>query len=246
MKIIRSFVAAAFIAVPAFVAAQTATPAADPIGTWSASFNTQNGVIPGTLKLQKSGDKITGTISSQEGTSPVEAEVKGKTLTVWFNYNANGQAIPIEMSGTIEGDSAKGTMTAGGNAAGDWTATRAKQGNDTKEGQETKQPASSSAASLTGAWTMSLNLDTVTATPSLTLKQDGEKLTGEYTSQQYGKFPLAGTVKGDAVDFSVTLNIEGNSVTGTYSGKLQPDGTIKGSVDIGGMMSGTFTATRAK
>ena len=227
--------AAACLALPAVASAQAA-PVADAVGTWNASFNTQNGAIPATLTLRKSGDKIVGTIASQEGSSDLEAEVKGKALTVWFNYNANGQAIPIEMTGTIDGDTAKGTMTAGGNAAGDWTATRSK---DTNAAKDTK-------ASLTGEWTMTLALDTVNATPALTLKQDGEKLTGTYTSHQYGKFPLTGTVKGSDVAFSVTLNIEGNSITGTYTGKVQADGTLSGSVDLGGMMSGTWTATRAK
>jgi hypothetical protein len=250
MKILQSFVIAALLAVPTTAAAQTPTPVADPIGTWNASFNTQNGVIPATLKFQKTGEKITGTIASDQGPNELEAEVKGKTLTVWFTYNANGQAIPIEMTGTIDGDSAKGTMTAGGNAAGDWTATRAK---DTKDTKDTKGPAPApstpstpSYPSLSGDWTMTLQLDQVNATPALTLKQDGEKLTGTYTSQQYGKFPLTGTVKGNDVNFSVTLNIDGNSITGTYAGKVQADGTIAGSVDIGGMMSGSFTATRAK
>lgn len=247
MKITRSLALAALLAVPSAAAAQTpATAAADATGTWNASFNTQNGAIPATLTFKKSGDKITGTIASDQGSSELEAEVKGKALTVWFNYNANGQSIPVEMSGTIDGDSAKGTMTAGGNAAGDWTATRSKDAKDAKDTKatDTKEPAPASTASLTGAWTMSLNLDTVNATPSLTLKQDGEKLTGDYTSQQYGKFPLTGTVKGNEVTFSVTLNIDGNSITGTYSGKVQPDGSLAGSADIGGMMSGTWSATR--
>jgi hypothetical protein len=150
------------------------------------------------------------------------------------------------MNGTIDGDTAKGTMTAGGNAAGDWTATRAK---DTSTPASPSTPSSPSTpasptSSLTGNWTMSLQLDTITATPALNLKQDGEKLTGDYTSQQYGKFPLTGTVKGSDVTFSVTMTIEGNAITATYSGKVQPDGTISGSADIAGMMSGTFSATR--
>jgi hypothetical protein len=247
MKTLQSLVLAACVAIPGIAAAQTPAPAADATGTWSASFNTQNGVIPATITLKKTGEKIVGTIASQEGSSDLEADVKGKALTVWFNYNANGQSIPIEMTGTIEGDSAKGTMTAGGSPAGDWTATRGKEGKDTKDVKDAKDPSSTSApsvTSVTGPWSMTLQLDQVNATPSVTFKQDGEKLTGDYVSQQYGKFPLTGTVKGNDVNFSVTLNIEGNSIVGTYAGKIQADGTISGSVDIGGMMSGTFTAAR--
>jgi hypothetical protein len=242
MTIIRSLIVAACVAVAAAASAQTApqssAPAVDATGTWNVSFNTQQGVIPATITLKKSGDKIAGTVASQEGQSEAEAEVKGKALTVWFNYSANGQQIPVEMTGTIDGDSGKGTVNAGGNPVGDWTATR-----DRKESKDAKDP---STPSLTGDWAMTLNLEQVNATPAVTLKQDGEKLTGTYSSQQYGKFPLTGTVKGDDVAFSVTLNIEGNSLTGTYTGKLQADGSIAGSVDIGGMMSGTFTAIRKK
>jgi len=242
MKYLTRLVLAACLAAPATAAAQT-TASADAIGTWNASFNTQQGVIPATIKLQKSGDKLTGTIGSQDGEGPLEAEVKGKTLTVWFNYNANGNQIPIEMTGTIDGDSAKGTMTAGGSPAGDWTATRTK---DTKDGKDTKEPAKSGNSDVSGMWNASLQLDTITATPTFTLKQDGNKLTGEYVSQQYGKFPLSGEVTGTAVTFTVAMNIEGNAINAVYSGVLQADGSLKGTVDIGGAMGGSFSATRKK
>ena len=254
MKTILPLVFAACLAVPVAAAAQ-APAAADALGTWNASFNTQQGVIPATLKLEQSGDKITGSIASQEGESPVEAEVKDKSLTVWFNYNANGQSIPIEMTGTVDGDSAKGTMTAGGSPAGDWTATRSKNTKDTKDAKDakdtkdTKEPAGSTQGNsdVSGTWDASLQLDTITATPSFTLKQDGSKLTGEYTSQQYGKFPLSGEVTGTAVTFSVSMNIEGNAITAVYSGVLQADGSLKGTVDVGGgAMGGTFSAARKK
>ena len=135
------------------------------------------------------------------------------------------------------------TATAGGNPAGDWTATRSKDAKDAKDPKDTKAPAKTG-TDLSGAWDMSLQLDSVTATPSLVLKQDGTKLTGDYTSQQYGKFPVTGEVTGTAVTFSVPLNIEGNAITASYSGATQADGSLKGTVDIGGMISGSFSASR--
>ena len=247
MKHLRSFVLAACVAVPAAAAAQSAPAPADPLGTWNASFNTQNGVIPPTRKLQKSGEKLSGSIASQEGETPVEAEMKGKALTVWFNYASNGNQIPIEMSGTIDGDTAKGTMTAGGSPAGDWTATRSKETKDAKDAKEPAKPAASGNANLAGDWSVSLQLDTITATPSLTLKQDGDKLTGEYVSQMYGKAPVSGTVKGTEVSFTVSLTVEGNAVNAIYTGVVQADGSLKGSVDIAnGAMAGSFSATRKK
>jgi len=245
MKTFASFVLAACLAVPAAAAAQSTPAPADVLGTWNATINSQNGVVPATLKLQKSGDKLTGTIANQEGEIPVEAELKAKTLTVWFSYPTGGNTIPIELSGTIDGDSVKGTMLAGGSPAGDWTATRAK---DTKDTQDTKAPKPASGnADLSGDWNVTLQMDTITATPALTLKQDGDKLTGEYTSQQYGKFPVTGTVKGTEMTFSVAMSIEGNSIAAVYTGVVQADGSLKGSVDIGGgAMAGSFTATKKK
>ena len=84
----------------------------------------------------------------------------------------------------------------------------------------------------------------MTATPGITLKQDGEKLTGAYTSGQYGKFPIAGTVKGKDVVLNFTMAIEGNSMEVTYAGTIQPDGSLKGTVNYAGMMDGTFTAKK--
>ena len=249
MTIIKSFVLAACVAVPAVAAAQSTAPA-DAIGTWNATFNTQNGVIPATLKLQKSGEKLGGTIRSQDGEMPVEAEYKDKTLKVWFSYaSGGGGPMPIEMTGSIDGDTAKGTMTAGGSPAGDWSATRAKDTKDAKDPKDAKEPAKPAAggANLTGDWNVSLQLDTINATPSLTLKQDGDKLTGEYVSTLYGKAPVTGSVKGTELTFSVALSIEGNAITAVYTGVIQADGSLKGGVDIGGgAMSGTFSATRKK
>lgn len=252
MNTLTSFVLAACLALPAVAAGQnsttTTTAAANPVGTWEATVNTQQGAVPATLKLQKSGDKLTGTIGSREGEAPVEAELKGKGLTVWFNYQGANSPNPvaIEMSGTIDGDTIKGTLTAGGSAAGDWTATRAKDANDAKEPAKAPAKAAAGSSDVSGTWNASLQLDTITATPTFTLKQEGTKLTGEYISQQYGKFPLTGDATGTAVTFNVAMNIEGNALTATYSGVLQPDGSLKGTVDIGGAMGGSFSASRKK
>lgn len=256
MKYVTRFVLAACLAVPAAAAAQsttsttttTTTAAADATGTWNASFNTQQGVTPATVTLQKSGDKLTGTIASAQGEAPIEAQVKDKTLTVWFNFNSNGNQIPIEMTGTIDGDSVKGSFAAAGSPVGDWSATREKKdAKDTKDSKDTKEPAKPSGSSdVSGEWNASLQLDAITATPTITFKQDGTKLTGEYVSQQYGKFPLTGEVTGTAVAFTVSMNIEGNAINAVYSAVLQADGSMKGTVDIGGAMGGAFTATKKK
>src|SRR5829696_225980 len=180
-------------------AAAPASAAADVVGTWNATFTTQNGQIPAEIKVTKAGGKLTGTISSQMGESTLEAEQKEKAVSIWFTMAGQNGPLPIELLATVEGDTLKGTASAGGTAAGDFIATRAKPDPATApakpESASTPPAVSSPSPSLTGTWNLAVELPDMTANPSLVLKQDGEKLSGEYVSAQYGKFPVTGTVK---------------------------------------------------
>ena len=99
---------------------------------------------------------------------------------------------------------------------------------------------------VSGSWAMTVVEFGVPNTMRLVLKQDGDKLTGDYVSAQYGKFPLKGTVKGSEVSFTFTMSVEGTGMDVTYTGAVDKDGNMAGSVNYGDMMSGRFTATRKK
>lgn len=248
--------AALVVALTAPLAAQTPAPApaADVVGTWNATFTTPNGEIPAQIKLTKAGEKLTGTISSQLGESKLEAEQKGKAVTIWFNMNGQNGPMAVELAATQDGDTMKGSTLAAGSPAGDWTATRDKTAasapSTTSTTSTTTTTTSSattaSAPSLTGTWNVALDLGSISATPTMVLKQDGEKLTGDYVSQQYGKFPLTGTVKGSDVTITFPMNIEGTALNVTYAGKIDKDGKFAGTVTLGDMMNGTFAATRQR
>src|SRR5688572_214569 len=111
--------------------ATTTAADVDVAGTWDAIFTAQQGPIPGQLVFKKEGAKIVGTFSSQVGTSPLEAEVKGKAVTVRFNITRNQGPVAIQLDGTVDGETIKGSIGAGGQVAGTWVATKSK---DTKEG----------------------------------------------------------------------------------------------------------------
>ena len=240
------------LALAAPVAAQTpaAPTAADATGTWNATFTTPNGEIPAQIKLTKAGEKLTGTISSQLGESKLEAEQKGKAVTIWFNMNGQNGPMAVELAATQDGDTMKGSTLAAGSPAGDWTATRDKTAasapSTTSTTTTTSSATTASAPSLTGTWNVALDLGSISATPTMVLKQDGEKLTGDYVSQQYGKFPLTGTVKGSDVTITFPMNIEGTALNVTYAGKIDKDGKFAGTVTLGDMMNGTFAATRQR
>ncbi len=98
------------------------------------------------------------------------------------------------------------------------------------------------AVNITGEWAFTVQTDQGGGTPTITFKQDGEKLTGKYTGQ-LGAADLTGTIKGNDVKFTFTLDVQGQQAPVSYEGTVEKN-TMKGKMDIGGMVSGTFTATK--
>src|SRR5436190_13096843 len=95
---------------------------------------------------------------------------------------------------------------------------------------------------VTGEWAFNVTTDQGGGTPTITFKQDGEKLTGKYAGQ-LGNADLTGTVKGAAIHFTFTIDVQGQQAPVTYDGTVEKN-TMKGKLDIGGMVNGTFTATK--
>ena len=98
------------------------------------------------------------------------------------------------------------------------------------------------ATNVTGEWLFNVTTDQGGGTPTITFKQDGEKLTGKYAGQ-LGNADLTGTVKGNVIHFTFTIDAQGQPAPVTYDGTVEKN-TMKGKLDIGGMVNGTFTATK--
>jgi hypothetical protein len=81
-------------------------------------------------------------------------------------------------------------------------------------------------------------------TPTVTLKQSGETLTGHYSSTNLGEADLNGTVKGQDVTFKFVGTVQGMSVNVSYAGTIESNDAMKGTLDIGGLAQGSFTAKR--
>ena len=104
--------------------------------------------------------------------------------------------------------------------------------------------AQASKTDVTGKWAFSVQTDAGTGTPTVTLKQEGEKLTGHYSSQTLGEADLTGSVKGQDIKFTFSADLQGTSLVVTYTGTVESKDSLKGTVDLGGMAQGTFTAKR--
>jgi hypothetical protein len=98
-------------------------------------------------------------------------------------------------------------------------------------------------ADVAGTWAITIEIGGNTGTPTVTLKQDGETLTGNYSSPVLGEQKVTGTIKGNAITFEFTASLEGNAVKVVYSGTVDK-ATMAGKVALGDLGEGTFTAKK--
>lgn len=96
------------------------------------------------------------------------------------------------------------------------------------------------AADISGTWSAAVVLDAGQGTATFVFKQSGNKLTGTY-SGTLGKADVTGTVDGNKVQWSFE-NADAGKVG--YSGSIEGDKKITGSVEYGQLGKGTFTAEK--
>ena len=106
--------------------------------------------------------------------------------------------------------------------------------------------ASAQTANVAGAWTFTVDSDAGITYPAVTLEQDGEALTGHYSSENLGENDLTGTVSGSEIRITFTADLGGMDIEVIYAGTIDEDGMITGTLDLGGgLATGTFTAVKA-
>ena len=100
-------------------------------------------------------------------------------------------------------------------------------------------------ADLSGTW--DLTIQTAQGDQPLTVMvvQDGVNLFLTGDGGKIGEIEMEGTVDGSAVLFEWALDIEGQRLAISFTGTIADDGTISGTIDLGGFGSGGWTAKRA-
>jgi len=99
-----------------------------------------------------------------------------------------------------------------------------------------------STVNVTGKWAFNVETGAGSGAPTMTFKQDGEKLTGHYTGT-FGEADLTGTVKGADITISFSVDAQGTKISEIYTGTVDKD-TMKGKIVIEGLGEGTFTAKK--
>jgi hypothetical protein len=105
------------------------TSAADITGQWTASFDTQIGTQNYTYTFKVDGEKLTGTIKSDNGSGDlVDGSVKGDEVKFTENLDMQGTAISITYDGKIaDNDTINFTRQVGDFATETLVAKRVKQ-----------------------------------------------------------------------------------------------------------------------
>ena len=211
-------------------------------GSWDVTLNSPQGTFNLQFNLKQDGEKLSGVVKSQRGELPLEGTVKGKDVTLKWTTKYQDADLPITLTGALDGTTMKGSADYGGFAQGDFSAKRA--GDSAAPAPSSPAPAAAAdKTDVSGAWAFTVETPAGSGTPSFTFKQEGEKLTGQYKGA-FGEAPLTGSVKGNKIDFSVKVQVEGQDATINYTGTVEKDGTMKGTVTLGDLGSGTWTAKR--
>ena len=102
--------------------------------------------------------------------------------------------------------------------------------------------AAAQTTSVAGSWDGSMNTPGGSVGVTFMFKVDGEKVTGT-VKRASGELPLQGTIKGSDINFSYTVNYNGNDITLTFTGKVTGD-TMNGNVSFGGQADDQWSAKR--
>lgn len=190
-------------------------------GTWRWDFTMRDGseTTPRVkFKTDKEG-KITGTSVSRKGSEAplTNIVVKGDRVSFDVVRDYLGDKVVTRYAGRISGDTIRGTITSKSNGEEqtyDWEATRP--------------------SGLNGAWKWNVNFGRRAVELTMTLKQDGEKLTGKIRGGGGGNTESEihrGKVKDGNVSFETErTNREGIKRVTRYHGKVADD-TITGKVE---------------
>jgi hypothetical protein len=97
---------------------------------------------------------------------------------------------------------------------------------------------------ISGDWEVTITSPQGPNTSQVTFKQDGEKVSGLFKSPM-GELPFeGGTLSGNDLKFSFTIEVQGQSLQIMMAGKVE-GASMKGTANFGGFAEGDWTAKRA-
>ncbi|HZI19400.1 MAG TPA: amidohydrolase family protein [Pyrinomonadaceae bacterium] len=208
-----------------------------------------------TLNLQQQGDRLTGSLEGQLGSGQIAA---GNTAGNEIEFTVPvtlpgpaGQTTDAIFKGTVAGNEMSGTVQIVGRGPGTFTGTRPgggggrPEGGTRPDGAPARGPAAAppgaEAGGVGGTYRVELNLGPRTLPATLTLRQEGERLTGTMTSEFGTSEITSGTATGNQFRFSTTVTV-GQTLSLVVSGAVEGS-RISGTVNTA-TGNATFSGTR--
>ncbi|HYM00192.1 MAG TPA: hypothetical protein VEZ90_14665 [Blastocatellia bacterium] len=242
--------AAAFLLMTATAWAQDKSAdkggASDPVsGSYKGTAKSDAfGELPITVQIKNDGGKLTGTIGTPQGDAQItDGKYEGGKVSIKFDAGGNEGTVTAQVKdGKIVGE----WSVAGAN--GTLELAKATETAEPKPAEAKPAPSSSSSSSgggaamaVAGDWDASANADGNEFPFTLTLKVDGDKVSGESTSAMGTATISKGSIAGNKL--SITLDTPNGSITMTGT---VGDGKLEGDFDFAGQMQGKWHATKKK
>ena len=95
-------------------------------GKWDVTFNMAGNPMPATATFTQTGEKVSGTLASQAGETPVSGTMTGSALKLEFTVATPQGDLQITMTGDLGPNGITGKASLAGLGDADWSATRAK------------------------------------------------------------------------------------------------------------------------
>ncbi|KPK81701.1 MAG: hypothetical protein AMS25_05250 [Gemmatimonas sp. SM23_52] len=128
MKHAHAFLGGALLAllaaVPAWGQELAQERAVDVSGVWEITSETPRGTMTRKVTFEQDGSSLTGTMETRMGSVPIQnGSVEGNKISFTVVFSRGERSFEMTYSGTVEGDTAKGTyQTPRGEV--EWTAKR--------------------------------------------------------------------------------------------------------------------------
>lgn len=114
--------------VPAWGQEATQERAVDVSGVWEITSGTPRGTRTRKVTFEQDGTSLTGTMETQMGTAPIQnGSVEGNKISFSVVFSRGDRSFEMTYSGTVEGDTAEGTVQMPRGGEVEWTAKRVKE-----------------------------------------------------------------------------------------------------------------------
>ena len=190
------------------------TPAAaikkvvDPSGSWRWEYEFQGQQVKDRLELDFEKKIVTGKFIGTNATAEIrDAKIEGDQLSLSTQIDVQGTKVDLKFSGTVKGDELDGKVIVevdGQTQEFPWAPKRSVQPQD-----------------LQGEWKLEIETpDGQELSPVLTLKVEGEKVTGTYVLDD-GKSiePQAIKIVDNQLTFSIETKVDGANLIAKFKGR---------------------------